>query len=145
MISARASGIGSTESQSTGDRTAMSSGATAASPAIPRAGSAVHWIVTAPEVKPAPKATMTIRSPTLTRPSLTASARAIGTDAADVFPYLSRFTNIRSIGRSSPLATASMIRMFAWCGMNRSMSEGSRPARWMEVRAVVANVRVANR
>ena len=70
---------------------------------------------------------------------------AIGTDAADVFPYLSRLTNIRSIGRSRPFATASMIRMLAWCGMNRSMSDGSRPDRSMAVRAVVASVRVANR
>ena len=46
----------------------MSSGWTAASPAIPRAGSAVHSMVTAPEVNPAPKATMTMWSPTLTRP-----------------------------------------------------------------------------
>ena len=145
MSSASASGIGSTESQSTGRRTETSSGWTAASPAMPRAGSAVHSIATAPEVKPAPKATMTMLSPTLTRPSLTASASAIGTDAAEVLPYLSRLTNIRSIGRSRPLATASMIRMFAWCGMNRSMSDGWRPDRSMAVSAVVASVRVANR
>ena len=60
----------------------------------PAAGSAVHSMATAPDVNPAPNATMTIWSPTLTRPSLTASARAIGTDAADVLPYRSRLTNI---------------------------------------------------
>ena len=43
-------------------------------------------IATAPEVKPAPNATITIRSPTLTRPESTASASAIGIDAAEVFP-----------------------------------------------------------
>ena len=79
----------------------------------PRAGSAVHSIVTAPEVNPAPKATMVIRSPTSMRPSLTASAIAIGTEAAEVLPYLSTFVNIRSIDRFRPLATASMIRMLA--------------------------------
>ena len=70
---------------------------------------------------------------------------SIGTEAADVLPYLSRFTNIRSIGRSRPLATASMIRMFAWCGMNRAMSDGSSPDRRMLSRAVVAIVFVAKR
>ena len=45
ISSASASGIGSTESQSTGSRTVTSSGWTAASPAIPRAGSAVHSMV----------------------------------------------------------------------------------------------------
>ena len=117
----------------------------AVSASAPRAGSAVHWIVTAPEVNPAPKATIVIRSPTLTRPSLTASAIAIGTDAAEVFPYRSTFVNIRSIGRSRPFATASMIRMFAWCGMNRLMSSGWRPDLRTDSRAVVAIVLVANR
>ena len=101
-----------------------SSGRIAASPIRPRAGSAVHSIVTAPLVKPAPNATIVTLSPTLTRPSFTASARAIGTDAAEVLPYLSRLMNILSIGRSRPFATASMIRTFAWCGMNRSTSAG---------------------
>ena len=97
-------------------------------------------------MKPAPNATIATLSPTLTRPSLTASASAIGTDAADVLPYLSRLTNILSIGRSRPLATASMIRMFAWCGMNRSMSLGLRGrTRRIDSSAVVAIVFVANR
>ncbi len=77
--------MGSTESQSTGSRTRIASGSTAAA-RVPAAGSAVHSMATAPEVKPAPKATKTIRSPTLTRPESTASARASGTDAAEVFP-----------------------------------------------------------
>jgi len=51
-----------------------------------------YSIATAPEVNPAPNATNTIRSPTLTRPSFTASASAIGTDAAEVLPYRSRLT-----------------------------------------------------
>ena len=96
-------------------------------------------------MKPAPNATIVTLSPTLTRPSLTASASAIGTDAADVFPYLSRLTNIFSIGRSRPFATASMIRMLAWCGMNRSMSSGVRPDRRIDSSAVVAIVLVAKR
>src|SRR5262249_49834550 len=100
ISAARASGIGSTESQSTRSRPATSSGRTASSAVRPRAGSAVHWIVTAPLVNPAPNATIVTLSPTRTQPSLTASARAIGTDAADVFPYLSRLMNILSIGRS---------------------------------------------
>src|SRR6185503_19229451 len=91
ISSASAGGIGSTESQSTGSRTWTSSGRIFSSASRPRAGSAVHSIVTAPEVNPAPKATIVIRSPTFTRPSLTASAIAIGTDAADVLPYLSTF------------------------------------------------------
>ena len=88
---------------------------------------------------------MTTLSPTWTRPSLTASARAIGTEAADVFPYLSRFTNIRSIGRPRPLATASTMRTFAWCGMNSAISSGSSPDRRTISSAVVAIVFVANR
>jgi hypothetical protein len=51
-----------------------------------QAGSAVHSIVAAPDVKPAPKATMQTLSTIPTRPPLTASARAIGTDAAEVLP-----------------------------------------------------------
>ena len=46
-------------------RTVTSSGRTAASPARPRAGSAVHSIATAPDVNPAPNATITILSPTV--------------------------------------------------------------------------------
>jgi hypothetical protein len=49
------------------------------------------------------------------------------------------------MGRPRPLATASMIRMFAWCGMKSETSEGSRPAFRIEARAVEASVRVANR
>ena len=102
-------------------------------------------MATAPLVKPAPNATMTMWSPILTRPLSTASASAIGIDAAEVFPYWSRLTNIFSIGRSRPLATASMIRMFAWWGMNRSMSAAVRPAFSTAASAVDASVRVANR
>ena len=38
-----------------------------------------------------------------------------------------------------------MIRMFAWCGMKRSMSSGWRPDRRIDSSAVVAIVFVANR
>ena len=52
---------------------------------------------------------------------------------------------MRSIGMLRPLATDSMIRMFAWCGTIRSMSSGSMPALAMAASAVDARVRVANR
>ena len=136
--------MGSTESQSTGRRTLIASGSIAAARA-PLAGSADHSIATAPEVKPAPKATKTIRSPTLMRPESTASARARGTDAAEVFPKRSTLTKIRSIGKPRPLATASMIRMLAWWGMTRSISSGWRPARSIAASAVDARVFVAKR
>src|SRR4029079_7333829 len=99
-------------------RTWTSSGRIAASAERPRVGAAVHSIVTAPLVTTAPEATIVTLSPTFTRPSLTASARAIGTDAAEVFPYLSRLTNIFSIGRGGPLPTGSVIRMVASGGVD---------------------------
>ena len=54
-------------------------------------------------------------------------------------------TKIRSIERSRPFATASMILMLAWCGTNRSMSSAVRPAFSIEARAVEASVLVAKR
>ena len=41
---------------------------------------------TAPQVKPPPKVVSSTLEPDLTRPSLTASARAMGTEAAEVLP-----------------------------------------------------------
>ncbi len=46
-----------------------------------------------------------------------------------MLPYRSTFTKTFSIGTSAYFAVASMIRMFAWCGMNRSMSSPVSPAR----------------
>ena len=127
--SARAAGMGSTESQSTGSRTCTSAGSTAASPASPRAGSAVHWTVTAPLVKPGAEGDHRDVVADLHPALVDRLGERDRHRAAEVLPYRSRLTKIRSIGRSRPFATASMIRMLAWCGMNRSMSSGVRPDR----------------
>ncbi len=49
-------------------------------------GHGYHLTRAAPHVRPAPNAVKRIRSPRLTRPSRDASSRAIGIDAALVFP-----------------------------------------------------------
>lgn len=46
-----------------------------------------HRIITLPQVKPLPKAAKTTRSPFLILPASQASVKAIGMDAAVVFPY----------------------------------------------------------
>ena len=76
---------------------------------------------------------------------MTASASAIGTDAAEVLPYFWTFVYIRSIGRFRPFATASMMRTLAWCGMKSATSLGSRPDLRTDSSAVVAIVFVAKR
>src|SRR5262249_20349690 len=53
-----------------------------------------HSMTAAPHVSPAPNATSNTRSPRRMRPDSTASSSAIGTEAPDVLPYRSRFTNI---------------------------------------------------
>src|SRR5207244_3330292 len=63
------------------------------------------------------------------RPPRPASSSAVATDAADVFPYRSTLTCTLSIGTPACFAVASMIRMFAWCGIKRSMSPLESPAR----------------
>ena len=50
---------------------------------------------------------------------------------------------MRSMGMPSPSATDSMMRTFAWWGMNRSTWSGVQPARSMALSAVEAMVRVA--
>src|SRR5690606_29776659 len=45
-----------------------------------------HRMATAPQVRPAPKPTQTIRWPGWMRPASSASPRAMGIEAADVFP-----------------------------------------------------------
>src|SRR6266404_3269612 len=46
-----------------------------------------HSITAAPQVRPAPKTISKIRSPRWTRPEVTASSRAMATEAAEVLPY----------------------------------------------------------
>src|SRR3990172_9258828 len=84
----------------------------------------VAYNLTTPEaqVKPAPKTEKRIKSPLLTLPLLTASSSAIGTDADDVFPYLSTLMKTFSVGMSRRFLTASIILKFAWWGMNKSIS-----------------------
>ena len=60
--------------------------------------SCYHRIKAEAQVKPAPKAPIITRLPSLTRPDFTASSRANGIDAADVLPYRSMFMKIFSIG-----------------------------------------------
>ena len=122
-ISARAGGIGSTESQSTGSRTphVLGTDGVVGAAAGGRVRRPLHRHGAGREPGPERHEHDLVARPA-TRPSLTASARAIGTDAAEVLPYLSRLTYSRSIGRSRPFATASMIRTLAWCGMIRSTS-----------------------
>ena len=111
----------------------------------PSAGSAVHCSVTAPDVKPAPNATMHEVVADLDAALRRRPRRA---RAARTRPTCSRSgrgsTKIRSIGRSRPLATASMIRMFAWCGTNRSMSSGGE-ARLLDRREGRGGERLASR
>src|SRR5512139_2694787 len=75
-----------------------------------------------PHVSPAPNATSSTRSPERNRPCAFASERAMGTEAAEVFPYRSRLTNTRSGATPSRFPTALTIRRFAWCGMNSATS-----------------------
>jgi len=60
---------------------ARAKGASAPTPAY-------HSITAAPQVSPAPKTSNMIKSPRCTRPEVTASSRAIATEAAEVLPYL---------------------------------------------------------
>ena len=69
-----------------------------------------------PQVIPPPMASNRSRSPRLTRPSCTASVRASGIDAAEVFAWRSTVTMTRSTSRPSLLATLSMMRTLAWWG-----------------------------
>jgi hypothetical protein len=75
----------------------------------------------------------------------TASASARGIDADDVLPVRSSTIAALDIGMPIFCAADSMMRTFAWCGTNRSMSSGWRPDRRIDSRAVVAIVFVANR
>ena len=103
-------------------------GRTAASPASPRAGSAVHSNATAPDVKPAPKATHHDLVADLRRGPRSPPPRARSARTPPTCCRSGRGSRTSSsIGRSRPLATDSMMRMLAWCGMNRSISSGCQP------------------
>ena len=87
-----------------------------------------HSVMSAPDVNPAPKASRSIKCPFRSLPFLTSSVMRIGMLAAEVLPYLVIFAGtfrlkrpILSTKPSMP-AAALMIRMFAWCRRNRSMS-----------------------
>src|SRR5690606_18770883 len=82
-----------------------------------------------PQVKPAPNATSNTLSPGLSRPCSCASSSAIGTVAELMLPYRSTLTKTFSMGMPAYRAVASMIRMLAWWGTNRSMSAPVMPAR----------------
>ena len=66
-------------------------------------------------------------SPSVIRPSSSASQSATGIEAAEVLPYWSTLVKTRSAGRFSFSRAWSMIRMFAWCGITSARSAGVRP------------------
>src|SRR4029077_4213629 len=67
----------------------------------------------APQVKPPPIASNNNRSPRLMRRSASASARASGIDAAEVFPWRSTVVTIFPGAMPSLCAEPSIIRLFA--------------------------------
>src|ERR1039457_2565220 len=84
--------------------------------------SCYHSMTAAPQVSPAPKTTIKIKSPRWTRPDATASSKAMATEAAEGFPYLWRLTKSCSGLAPRRSTTASMMRRLAWCGMMHSIS-----------------------
>src|SRR5439155_3230902 len=86
-----------------------------------------HRTTLAPQVRPPPSASISTRWPGRMRPSATASSSASGIEAAEVLAWRSIVTTVLSRGRPSLRPTASMIRVFAWCGTSQSISLGSRP------------------
>src|SRR5437016_6678962 len=75
-----------------------------------------HLINADAHVSPAPNAPSMTSEPSLIRPWRTASSKAMGIEAADVFPYRSRFSIIFSGESPRRSATALRMRIFAWCG-----------------------------
>src|SRR5258708_6996932 len=76
----------------------------------------------AAHLRPAPTPARTSVSPDAIRPSSSASHSAKGTLAAEVLPKRSTFTYVLSDESPRYLATVSMIRTFAWCGISRFTS-----------------------
>src|SRR5699024_12800893 len=72
----------------------------------------------APQVRPAPKPTMTIKSPSPILPSLTASDTATGIDAEEILPYFLIEVAILSSGMHRRCRAASRIRILA-CSWTR--------------------------
>src|SRR5438874_10316795 len=81
----------------------------------------------APQVSPPPSASIRIRCPGRMRPSVTASSRASGIEAAEVLAWRSIVTTVFPAGSPSRRPTASMIRVFAWFGTSQSISAPLRP------------------
>src|SRR4029077_14478209 len=69
-----------------------------------------HRTTALPQVKPAPNATNRSSEPFPMRPSSSACSSAMGIEAEEVLPYLSRLTITFSIGMPACFAVASMIR-----------------------------------
>src|SRR6266496_368241 len=86
----------------------------------------------APQAMPAPIAMMRIVSPGLNQPARLASSSVVGTLAAEVLPYFSRFIQHFEAGISRRSSTASRNRLFAWCAMTWVTSPG---ARWFAASA----------
>src|SRR6266540_362809 len=79
----------------------------------------------APHAIPPPIAIMRITSPGENQPARFASSSVIGTLAADVLPYFSRFIQHFDAGISSRCSVASRIRLFAWWAMTYFTSPGA--------------------
>ena len=77
-------------------------------------------------------------------PSSTASAIAIGTDPAEVFPYLAMLLTTFSGPSPKRLAAVSMMRWFAWCMTKKSMSSLVIPAFSNDFDTVSGTVLTAN-
>src|SRR5262245_59489292 len=99
---------------------------------------------TEPTVKPAPTDARSTRFPFLSRPLHTASFSARGMVAAVVFPKFSML--IITLLESMPSFSVAdwMMRRFAWCETNRSISAGVRPLRSRTRRAISSVLRTAN-
>src|SRR3954447_26094033 len=97
------------------------------------------------QVRPAPKASNSARSPATTRPSSRSRPSASGTEAADVLPVSVMSSATTASGAPSRRATASMIRRLAWCGTNAARSAGAIPAAVQAARATSASDVVAQR
>src|SRR5215472_14378711 len=98
----------------------------------------------AAQVKPEPNPAISTLSPGCSRSWSSASRRASGMVAVDVFPKRSMLIMTRSFGRPTRCAAASMMRRFAWCGTQRSMSSIVRPAASATADACRMKMSVAN-
>ena len=87
-----------------------------------------HRMIALAQLIPAPNPTSNTKSPSCTRPRSMASTSAKGIEAAEVFPVLCSTVAVRSIGMASRWHADSMMRMLAWWGTTRSISDALRPA-----------------